>query len=209
MAEISDYLKDLNEQVVQEDSQLLVAENPVVEQLCGILENLIKVPRITVPYISAAEATNGLVYTAEDIKDFSLQLKIFERYKEFPAWAGHFLSALINYSKEENYEVITEHLSKKLIYFGHYNEKNVTVKGSLGFGAGTLMTKGTLLVKGNVGDQPGRNLQGGKIIIKGSAGNTVGYESYGGEIHIKGKIGYVHSSCIAKVYQEGIIVWSR
>ncbi len=234
MAEISDYLQELNEQVVQEESKIQVVENPVVDLLLSKLEEMIwqcKKAHLTVVYDTCLSRIQGVEYSADDILSFSTRIASFEELiYQNPEAIGKFISALVNNCKEEDIGIFTKGYGEKIDYLGCRNEKNLTIIGDTGNNTGHFMIKGSLTVTGNAGVHTGMwlesgqllvegstehccgvGIKGGKIIIKGRAGTDIGGGSTGGEIYIEQKQDREQLgrglNCNARIYYEGKQVW--
>ncbi len=231
MVEISDYLTGLEEQVVQEEKEIEVIENPFVDKLCSEFEDVmskivphnyqysdvywVSMHHLEGIYFQLNDRYVEFIYSAENIRDFSIELKKYEDISKYTGKflfypdVGLFLSAAVNACKETDFEVITEHLSEPLHFLGSRNKKNLTVKGNAGENAGEYMEDGVLTIKGNVGDNCGRLMKGGKIVIEGNTGKELGGDSEGGEIHVSGKIEGIDTYCKAKIYRRGKLVWPK
>ncbi len=103
MAEINDYLKDLGKQEVQEESKILLVNNPILEAICDKFERYLKNAFLR-PYDTALDSVKDLKYTAKDVKDFSVVFKKYESRAGFDG-ASIFFSALINHSEENDFEI--------------------------------------------------------------------------------------------------------
>jgi hypothetical protein len=126
----------------------------------------------------------ALSYTAEEVERLSLALGSLDYGGNFPEKAGLFLSALINLGKENEYTVHAQHI--KISCLGHYNSKNIVVKGDAGDAIGGHMSEGLIHISGNAGEGVGNCMAGGRIIVEGSVRGLTGCEMQGGEIHVNG-----------------------
>ncbi len=193
MAGIDDYLQGLDEQVVQEESKILVVRNPVVDVLLERyklwMEESSKLEFLEQDYDFCSNLIKGMNYSAMDVRNFSVLFKVYEN-SDFFYWSGIFISALINTSKEKDFEIFTAHLSEEISHLGVHNKKNLTIMG-------------------DAGDFTGDNQERGRIIVKGSVGSNLGSHSKNGEIYVDGSIGNIDSSCKAKIYYKGELLWSR
>ncbi len=188
---IENYLQELDEQNVQEESKILVVENPAVKEICLFYDEWDKknnIPEFLLDiYHRGIDCLQAKQFTMKDVFDFSIFLKNYEQRKYFYR-TGFFLSALIQTSKEENFEVHTKHLHEKLNYVGSFSEgKNLVVLGSSGF-------------------DTGHGLKSGRIIVKGDADTNLGASSEGGEIIVLGKIEDIGMGCKAKIYHRGELI---
>ncbi len=239
MAEITDYLNGLNEQNVQEESKILVVENPVLDKVFKKYESFLKnglkhsssykLVSTESVHDSLCKKLRGICCSAQDIRNFSFGIKNYESSEVFAA-SGLFLSVLINKSFEEDFEIVTAHLNKLINCVGYKNEKNVVVNGDLGESAGVRQIGGSLRVKGSVDGSVGSRMTGGKIIVNKDITGLVGYELQGGKIYVKGntsqcvgldsKGGKIYFSgkmednlelrkCNARIYQNGVRIWPK
>ncbi len=191
---IENYLQDIEEQAVQEESKILVVENPVVEELCRTYElwngSVQTGDSVYVMHSKSCVCIGANKFPSRDIKAFSLALKKYEEWFSFYR-AGVFLSALINTSEEKNFDLLFGLLEIIPNWIGCFLDgKNVNING-----------KATQCL--------GYAMSSGKIEISGSAGYQIGAESTGGEIHVSGAIGRIHPACKAKIYQKGELVWPK
>ncbi|MDP2628921.1 MAG: hypothetical protein Q8P15_03425, partial [Nanoarchaeota archaeon] len=133
------------------------------------------------------ECVKEFKYSSKDVRDFSIQLKKYENEFLFSQKAGLILSALINNSTEESFEVVTEHLTKLPHFLGRVNTKNMVVFGNGGFTFGYHMENGNVTVKGNTDGSLGSEMRNGEILVEGNS-DDVGFEMKGGKIEVKGSI---------------------
>ncbi|MBI4919463.1 hypothetical protein HY837_06010, partial [archaeon] len=138
MAGIEDYLQDLGEQNVQEEGKIRIVETPALDLLCEQFKKCLNTGRFYEGYLNFLSSIN---YTAKDIRNLSLVLKKYETHKYF-GMSGFLLSALINDCVEENFELVTRHLSKGFSYLGYRNRKNIIVIGDLEDHTGSHMQTG-------------------------------------------------------------------
>ncbi len=228
MSNLEDYLKKIGEQKENTELPSKYINNPNIDKICEKYEGwLKKTVHFALPAdeLYLANALDNFRCNAKDIKEFSLTLKKYEKLPGF-CWSGIFLSALINNSKEENFDIILEHLFTNIDYMGYKNIKNIKITGNVGCWAGDTMQKGLLTISGNTRENAGNNLCGGTIIIEGSteeyagslmrtgkiiikkkAGKYLGVDSKAGEIHVYGKIKNIDLTCEAKVYYKTKLIW--
>ena len=126
-------------------------------------------------------------YSSADIYAFSLQLAKFQDEEFFHDWAGIFLSALINTSKDKEIRVCTSHLESEISALGFLNHKDIVVEGNGGSHLGIFMWKGSIIVN-STSNCIGRYMRGGKITVNGDGGEVVGCDLKGGEIWVNGNI---------------------
>jgi hypothetical protein len=140
-------------------------------------------------YRQAATAVRFLTCDAKDIEKFSLMLRMFNQDSKFRWKAGFFLSALINYSGDENFVVHTKALHTRIDFLGFRNTKNILVNGSVGSKLGCSMKKGLMHINGDAKTWVGDGMKGGHVIIEGSVVSDVGIYMKGGAITVKGNVG--------------------
>ncbi len=211
MAGIENYLQDLDEQDVQEESELQVIRNPIVEEICAKFESYDRRVHHTNWNWEFKKVFGGTSYSSQAVRDFSIAVKKYENTPEFRA-VGHAISVLINNSKDENFEIITEHLRIPHSNLGEFNRKKIIVYGDVGDATGFVMEQGNLVVKGNAGHAVASNMKGGIIIIEGNAGLLTGLCMQGGELHVNGEIEGLSTSLIragSKLYNKGELVWPK
>jgi len=126
---------------------------------------------------------------SKEITEFSLLLGEHENKKYFEDFTGWYLSALINGSRDKDFKIFTNYLTKTIDYIGYENRKNIDVNGNAGMCAGDRMKGGKITVNGNAGDVVGDGMKGGKITVNGNAGDVVGDGMKGGKITVNGNAG--------------------
>ncbi|MBI4919467.1 hypothetical protein HY837_06030 [archaeon] len=210
---IENYLEGLGEQNVQEVKEIVVVKNPVSDVLCKIFKDWLDAQKLPTfggyfndIYTDAIKQVKEFSYTAKDIKEFSIKMKVCEKDNDFYV-SGLFLAALINESKEENFEIITEHLRKDIYYMGFRLKKGtVTISGNATM-PGVQMEGGCMIVKGNVEDLGGL-IKGGKMVVEGDLSSTRGFENL--ELHVNGKLKIDLSGLVVgsgAVYHKGEFVY--
>ncbi len=223
---LDDYLKELGKQEVQKEKRIKIVRNPILNLLFKKCQKWLD--KNAQSYKSAMEAIERVEYSSKDVKDLSLKLKELEEHKSF-SWSGVFLSALINNSNEENFEVVTEHVFGEISWLGYDNKKNILVTGDCGSWTGHKMREGKITVSANTANSTGNKMIGGEILVKGSSGYWTGEEmsggvirvkgdvkeytgrqSVGGKIYVGGNIGSIYDDwCYAKIYQKNKKVWPK
>ncbi len=208
MAEISDYLNGLADQKAQEELKIQIVENPSVDLICEKYEKwLAESSKASFNnldiYKCAVKLVKELTYTSKDVKDFSIKMKLYENHPEFIC-SGFFLAALINESKEENFEIITEHLNKD-IYYACYSLKKgtVTIFGNVCMPV-PQMEGGCVIVKGDVEDIGGR-IKKGKLMVEGNLYSGRHFENL--ELQVEGNF-QIEPNCYSnvKIYHKGELV---
>jgi len=126
---------------------------------------------------------------SNNITEFSLLLGEHENNKYFENFTGWYLSDLINSSKEQDFKIFTNYLSKTIHYIGYENRKNIDVNGNAGRMVGEEMEGGKITVNGNAGRWVGCHMKDGEITINGNVEWGVGDEMKDGEITVNGNAG--------------------
>ncbi len=185
MAGIENYLQELDEQNVQEESKIQVVRNPVIDNLFDKYEQWLSEQK---GYDHAVELIKKTKYTSKDIREFSMLIKKYECNELFSS-SGFFLSALINQCRNKYFEIITGHLTKEIDWIGFFNIKHVVVIGSVGEASCAYMKKGEVNIEGNANDFLGEGAHGGICHVKGDAGYSTGLILDGGTIIVNGNTG--------------------
>lgn len=138
--------------------------------------------------------------SSKNIEQFSLVLGKYQQLENFYI-SGIYLSNLINYSKDEEFTIHTNHIDYLIEDIGYKNTKNITVNGNAGSFIGRKMQGGIITVNGDTGYYVGYQMQNGIITINGNAGDFVGYHMKGGIITINENAG----NFVGNSMQDGII----
>jgi len=138
-----------------------------------------------------AKSSAPLEIPSERITEFSLLLGEHENNTHFESFTGCYLSALINESKDKDFKIITNHLTKTIDYIGYENTKNIDVNGNAGNWVGNGMKDGKITVNGNAGNLVGDEMKDGEITVNGNARNGVGWNMKNGKITVNGNAGDV------------------
>ena len=164
---------------------------------CGLYSEKkleIKIPKneFDIYYIAKSSAPSKI--SSDNITEFSLLLDSLlleehENKEYFEDFTGCYLSALINKSKDKDFKIITNGLSKTIDYIGYENAKNIDVNGNAGDKVGDGMKNGEITINGNAGDEVGYYMEDGEITINGNAGYGVGDGMKDGKITINGNAG--------------------
>jgi len=110
-----------------------------------------------------------------------------EKYSE---QIGLYVSALINHSRDNEFNLFTRHIQGEIDNIGYLNNgKKITIEGSVGDYIGESMVDGEITVKGNVSDHLGLRMNGGKIKVNGIAKQRAGQWMRDGEIYVFGMAG--------------------
>ncbi|MBI4919464.1 hypothetical protein HY837_06015 [archaeon] len=190
MAEIENYLEELEEQKVQEEKKIVVVSNPTLDLLLDEYDEWLKdrVKGIDT-YQKFYTIFRDLKYTVNDVRDFSFMLQEYREKQDYLSFvhSGFFLSALINASKAKNFEIITRHLNRIIYFIGFDSDKNILVNGNVGFHTGLKKRAGTLVIKGDTEGFTGNEMMyGGRIIVHGNVTGNTGSSLWGGEIIVNG-----------------------
>jgi formylmethanofuran dehydrogenase subunit C len=169
-------------------------------------------------YDDASRLLKGMDCSPEDVQRFCVASKQFEDEEYFSDKLGVFLSALINTSSHDDFELSLGHLDSRLDSLCEYNSKNVKVIGNVGDSFGLSMIGGSLTLVGNAGEGVGRYMEGGRISVSGDVEQDLARCMEGGEIVIKGDagipgdakllevFGIVHKTGIAQSMKDGLVV---
>ncbi len=165
---------------------------------------IIKAYEIAERYIKEIE------YTAEDIEDFCFALENTHRIPYLiPGPAGVYISALCNYSKEEEIILKLSELKTEinLIGFRLPKGKRLLIEGDAGDFTGIGMEGGELVVEGNAKNWTGAGMRSGKIIVKKNIGLHTGEWMMGGEIYVGGRIRGLGNIVEGKVFERDKLVY--
>ena len=149
----------------------------------------IKIPEYEDDWYYIAKSSAPSEISSNNITEFSLLLGEHENKKYFRDVTGLYLSALINSSKDKDFKIITNYLSKAIHYVGYKNRKNIDVNGNAGDWVGGGMENGKITINGNAGWGVGDEMKDGKITVNGNAEGGVGYEMKDGKITVNGNAG--------------------
>lgn len=138
-------------------------------------------------YPKVFELLNGLQITSKSINWFADRLIPLEddENPSFSIRAGLFLSALINGSKEESFDIIVPQLRKPIINLLYQNRKDVTLHGNVGKWFARQMQDGSANLHGDAGPYLGIEMAGGTVVTYGTVA-SVGHRQHGGKIIVKG-----------------------
>jgi len=169
----------------------------------------IKIPENEDAFYYIAKSSAPSKIQSKEITEFSLLLGEYENNKYFEDFTGCYLSALINESRDKDFKIITNYLTKTINDIGYKNAKNIdvngnagnwvglgmkngkiTVNGNAGYGVGHIMKDGKITINGNAGWGVGSRMKNGEITVNGNAGDEVGWGMKNGEITINGNVGY-------------------
>ena len=136
-------------------------------------------------YIAKSSALSKI--SSNNITEFSLLLGEHENKKHFEWFTGLYLSALINSSKDKDFKIFTNYLSKTIHEIGYKNTKNIDVNGNVGVAVGWYMKDGEITINRNAGAFVGWDMKDGEITINGNVGDEVGSGMKDGKIHLNGE----------------------
>jgi len=149
----------------------------------------IKIPEYEDDWYYIAKSSAPSKIPSNNITEFSLLLGEYENKKYFENFTGWYLSALINSSKEQDFKIFTNYLTKTIDDIGYENVKNIDVNGNVGYGVGDEMKNGEITINGNAGEGVGWDMKNGKITVNGNAGDLVGDGMKNGKIIVNGNAG--------------------
>jgi len=158
-----------------------------------------------------------------DIALFSMHLSRYEGedlckhrspFYSSGAPVGIFIGAMIETSKDNDYQIFTVKGNTLIDLIGFNNSKNITVRGNIGRYAGKEMKDGNLIIHGNPSGNIGDNMRDGKIIVNGNVISRdldgmdgVGWYLRGGEIHLNGDYTFISEETIGgNIYHKGKLI---
>ena len=124
----NDLFSKLGDEEPQEESKKLrIERTPGLEMILEGLHQCTTLNR----YSWALSIVEPLTYTSEDITKLSALLPAFQHYDRFSNCVGHYLSALINKSEEQEFLIVTSDLN--IHNLGAYNKgKTINIVGNTG-----------------------------------------------------------------------------
>ncbi|MFH0860797.1 MAG: hypothetical protein V1921_06315 [Candidatus Altiarchaeota archaeon] len=178
-------------------------------------------------YGDMLKATKGLNVDSKQLENILRDLHAnYSQDRNFADGAGLLLSALVNNSEHDEFEIETP-VPLNYVGTGLIEGKTLRIKGNVGDHAGDSMQGGTLNIKGNAGHSTGDGMHGGEINVTGftrtftgsnmnhgsinigeSAGAMTGAYMGGGVIVCKGSVfGLAHTIYGGRIYGQGKQVW--
>ena len=139
--------------------------------------------------------------SSKDITNFSVALAEFQGEKDFAGKAGVFLDALMKFSPDKEFRIITKHLVKPPNLLGYFNTKSIAIEGDAGDSLGMTMMDGRISVTGSVHGSIGPHMQGGSIDVAGDVIDVQGLK--GGTISIGGRYVAVHNPAGGTIVHRG------
>ena len=161
-------------------------------------------------YEVAEKYVKEIDYTAEDIEDFCFALENTQRIPYLiPGPAGIYISALCNYTKDEEILLKLSELKTEinLIGFRLPRSKRMRIEGDTGDFTGIGLEGGELVVEGNAKNWTGAGMRGGRILIKKNIGLHTGEWMMGGEIYVGGRVRGLGNIVEGKVYERDKLVY--
>jgi hypothetical protein len=161
-------------------------------------------------YEVAEKYVKEIDYAAEDIEDFCFALENTQRIPYLiPGPAGIYISALCNYTKEEEIALKLSELKTEinLIGFRLPKGKRLMIEGDAGDFTGIGLEGGELVIEGNAKNWTGAGMRGGKILVKKNIGLHTGEWMMGGEIYVGGRIRGLGNIVDGKVYERDKLVY--
>lgn len=152
-------------------------------------------------YSKMRELFSGLTITSKEIEGISMSLPFLVADSDKTDKVGLVLSALINFSADKEFTLITSNFQFPPDLIGYQNAKIIRVNG-------------------DVGDMAGFSMRGGMLIVNGDTRGRCGEQMEDGEIHVYGKItrdrfrtfapyGNVRGGRILEIYQEKTTAMER
>jgi hypothetical protein len=145
-------------------------------------------------YEVAEKYVKEIDYKAEDIEEFCFAMENTRRIPYLiPGPAGIYISALCNYTKEEEIALKLSELKTEINLIGDFT--------------GIGLEGGELVVEGNAKNWTGAGMKGGKILIRKNIGLHTGEWMMGGEIYVGGRIRGLGNIVEGKVHERDKLVF--
>lgn len=161
-------------------------------------------------YRAAEAAINGTKYDMGDIEEFCYSIETVDDlpYK-VTGPLGIYISALINYAKEDSItlNLVDLKMDISLIGFRLPKGKTLTINGDVGDFTGMGVDGGTMTVNGNAKNWTGAGMKRGTIEIKEKAGYHTGEWMTGGEISVGTRVRGLGDSMYGRVYENGKLIF--
>jgi formylmethanofuran dehydrogenase subunit C len=185
----------LNKPLFPEEDMPMDGWGPVKQEFDRVME-----PEILV--------LKDMNYSPADVEKVSIAIASLQEENDDVDKRGLFLSALVNFGKDEEYKLFTKNL-EPLLLLGFLNNKRIIVDGFGGcelgvemiggeivlfgdadYGAGNDMKGGKIIIKGNHPEENlGSGMTGGEILVECNVGDKAGHFLNGGKLHILGNVG--------------------
>jgi len=109
-------------------------------------------------------STKKLRASSQDVSNFVSELSNYQTMRGFSSYAGWFLTAVINNSKDLNFSLDLYNNTKPIDFIGIRNQKkNITITGNTGRLTAFEQISGTIIVYGTVGSNSGDYQKGGSF----------------------------------------------
>jgi hypothetical protein len=190
--------------------QIRLGYERLLEEEAKELVWMVQYNTIIKAYEVAEKYIKEIDYSAEDIEDFCFALENTQRIPYLiPGPAGIYISALCNYTKEEEIILKLSELKTEinLIGFRLPKEKRLVVEGDTGDFTGIGLEGGELVVEGNTKNWTGAGMRAGKILVKKNIGLHTGEWMMGGEIYVGGRVRGLGNIVEGKVYERDKLVY--
>ena len=161
-------------------------------------------------YEVAEKYVKEINYSAEDIEDFCFALENTQKIPYLiPGPAGIYISALCNYTQEEEIVLKLSELKTEinLIGFRLPKGKRLVVEGDAGDFTGIGLEGGELVVEGNAKNWTGAGMRSGKILVRKNIGLHTGEWMMGGEIYVGGRVRGLGNIVEGKVFERDKMVY--
>jgi hypothetical protein len=161
-------------------------------------------------YEVAEKYVKEIDYSAEDIEDFCFALENTQKIPYLiPGPAGIYLSALCNYTEEEDIILKLAELRTEinLVGFRLPKGKRLIIDGDTGDFTGIGLEGGELVVEGNAKNWTGAGMRSGKILVKKNIGLHTGEWMMGGEIYVGGRVRGIGNIVEGKVFEKDKLVY--
>jgi len=161
-------------------------------------------------YEVAEKYVKEINYSAEDIEDFCFALENTQKIPYLiPGPAGIYISALCNYTQEEEIVLKLSELKTEinLIGFRLPKGKRLVIDGDTGDFTGIGLEGGELVIEGCAKNWTGAGMRSGKILVKKNIGLHTGEWMMGGEIYVGGRVRGLGNIVEGKVFERDKLVY--
>ena len=161
-------------------------------------------------YEVAEKYVKEIDYSAEDIEDFCFELENTQKIPYLiPGPAGLYISALCNYTEEEEIVLKLSELKTEINLLGFRlpKGKRLLIEGDAGDFTGIGLEGGELVVEGNAKNWTGAGMRNGKILVKKNIGLHTGEWMMGGEIYVGGRVRGLGNIVEGKIFERDKLVY--
>jgi hypothetical protein len=193
-------------------SNIVKGYEKLLEEEVKELVWLVQYNTVIKAYTLAEKAVKEFDFRAEDIEEFCYELDTTDKIPYLITGpAGIYISALCNYTKEEEISLKLNDLKTQINLLGYRLPvgKKVVVEGNLGDFTGIGMEGGELMVEGNAKNYTGAGMKSGRIRVSKNIGLHTGEWMMGGEIHVGGRVRGMGKIVDGKVYEDEKLIYPR